>query len=107
MEVFLKQLKKDSRYADLPHQEKMVMWKNYKNLADEERIVETRGELGIQGPTINLNTCALDALERVPKLNLPTRKAIINKRESLPQQRFTSWDDVSSVAGVGTTVLNR
>ena len=39
------------------------MWKNYKGLADEERVVETRGELAIQGPTINLNTRALDDLE--------------------------------------------
>ena len=41
MEVFLKQLKKDPRYADLPRKEKLEMWKNYKDLADQERVVET------------------------------------------------------------------
>ena len=47
----------------------------------------------------------MDLLERVPKLNLPVRKAIIQKRNSLPAQRFMCWNDLLEVPGIGPVVL--
>ena len=105
MEVFLAHVKKDPRYADTTHKQRMEMWKNYQLLAVDEKIVETRGEIGVQGPTINLNLCSVDQLERVPKLNLPVRKAIVLKRSNLPGQRFTSWDQLLEVPGIGSVIL--
>ena len=39
--------------------------KDYKELAEQERLMCTRGALGFPGPTIDLNTCTVDSLERV------------------------------------------
>ena len=98
-------LRQDPRYAGSTGKQREKVWETYKALAEEERLIETRGELGVQGPTINLNTCTLDQLERIPKLNLPVRKAIILKRTTLPGQRFSSSDDLSRIPGVGVTIL--
>ena len=44
-------------------------------------------------------------LERVPKLNKLQRQAIIIKRNSLPQQQFTSWDQLQTIPGIGNATL--
>ena len=104
-EIFLAACKTNPKFQGLTHQEREEMWKKYKKLAEAERVAENRGDLGIQAPTINLNTCSIDKLERVPKLNQSLRKAIILKRNNLPGQRFTSWDDIKSIQGIGSVIL--
>ena len=104
-EQFLAAIKRDPIYVNHSSQEREQLWQDYKNIAEQERIVGTRGVLGIQGPTIDLNTCSLDHLERVPKLTLPLRQAIMLKRNSLPSQRFSNWEDLRSFPGFGNETL--
>ena len=102
---FMSALKRDSRYANYNSQEREQLWADHKELAKQERLVSTRGLLGVNGPTIDLNTCSMDHLERVPKLTQPVRKAIIVKRNNLPGQRYTSWEQLHNIAGLGATML--
>ena len=73
--------------------------------AQQERILMTRGDLGVSAPTIDFNTCSADQLERIPKLTLPVRKEIINKRLNMPNRRFASWKDLEGIKGIGPLVL--
>ena len=102
---FMTALKRDHRYANYNSQEREQLWADHKEIAKHERVVSTRGLLGVDGPTIDLNTCSMDHLERVPKLTMPIRKAIINKRNNLPGQRYTSWDQLQNIAGLGSSML--
>ena len=104
-EEFLASIKRDPRYSGYTAAQREQLWKSYKELADHERVVTTRGHLGVTTPTIDLNTCSIDALERIPKLSLPVRQAIIKKRNSLPAQRFTCWEELLDVPGLGATML--
>ena len=104
-EQFMAAAKRDSRYSGYTPQQLEEIWKDYKELAEQERVMNVRGELGVGAPTIDLNTCAIDALERVPKLTLPIRQAIILKRNSLPGKRFSSWTDLSNIPGLGVVML--
>ena len=48
-------VKRDPKYQGYSTADREELWSNYKDLANEERLIETRGVLGVQGPTINLN----------------------------------------------------
>ena len=103
--AFVTASKRDYRYASYNSQEREQLWAEHKEIAKHERVVSTRGLLGVDGPTIDLNTCSMGHLERIPKLTLPIRKAIIVKRNNLPGQRYTSWDQLQNIAGLGASML--
>ena len=52
-EQFLAALNRDHRYASYNAQQKEQLWQDYKEIAEQERIMGARGALGIQGPTID------------------------------------------------------
>ena len=94
-------------YVSLTTAEREDLYERYKETAERERMLKTRGTLGIPQATINLNTCAEDAMESIPKLNKVLRKRIINKRNNLPNQRFTSWDELATINGIGETIMDQ
>ena len=82
-------MKTNPDYADFTTADRENLYERYKETAEPERMLKTRGTLGIPQAIINLNTCVEDAMEGIPKLNKVLRKRIINKRNNLPGQRFT------------------
>ena len=47
--------------------------------------MELRASLGVAEPTIDLNTCALDELRRIPKLTLDNQQELIRLRQAHAQ----------------------
>ena len=100
-------VKMNPQYADFTAADRERLYERYRETANQERMLQTRGTLGISEATINLNTCAEDALEAIPKLSKQIRKSILHKRNNLPNQRFSSWDEVSTITGIGPTILTQ
>ena len=63
---FIAKLDEKPVYKEKSFAEKVVMWETYMKNAQQERILMTRGDLGVSAPTIDLNNCSADQLERVP-----------------------------------------
>ena len=68
---------------------------------------ESRGSLGIMEPTIDLNTCALDALKRVPKLSKDVAKQIMLFESNTKHQQFINLEHVLQVPSVGPIALRQ
>ena len=58
-------------------------------------------------PTIDLNSCAMDALERVPELSKDVAKQILLFRSNTKHQQFISWEHVLQVPSVGPFTLRQ
>ena len=71
-------VKVNPQYADFSTADRERLYEQYRETAEQERMLKTRGTLGIPQATINLNTCAEDAMENIPKLSKVLRKKIIN-----------------------------
>lgn len=53
----------------------------------------------------DINTAGVVDLAALPKIGEKLAKRIVEKRRSLPQQRFTDWAEIDAVSGVGEKVL--
>jgi hypothetical protein len=91
----------DPVFKRLSYPEKLAAWKTYKEQHEAAEITRLRGTLGIMEPTIDLNSCAMDSLERVPKLSKDVAKEILLFRSNTKHQQFINWEHVLQVPSVG------
>ena len=97
----------DPVFKKLSYPEKLAAWKKYKEIQEALEIQRLRGTLGIMEPTIDLNSCALDAMERIPKLSKDVAKSILLFRSNTKHQQFTNWEHVLQVPSVGPSTLRQ
>jgi hypothetical protein len=91
----------------LSYPEKLSAWKTYKEQHEAAEVIRIRGTLGIMEPTIDLNSCAMDALERVPKLSKDVAKQLLLFRSNTKHQQFVNWEHVLQVPSVGPVTLRQ
>ena len=80
------------------------MWFRTKLREEEKVATEVRKSLGVVEPTIDLNTCALDELRRIPKLTLENQQDLIRLRQA-HEQGIRNWTDVRRIRGVGPSIM--
>ena len=86
-------------YKGLSKNDKDQLWFRYKLREEERNAIAMRPTLGVAGPTINLNTCALDELQRIPKLTRGNCEDLIRLRHAHPRG-IQSWEDVRKIKGI-------
>ncbi len=56
------------------------------------------------GP-LNLNTATVEQMDALPRITSTAARNLVAMRETLPGRRFTTWEQVDAVSGVGPTAL--
>ena len=104
-EYYIKFLRTLPAYQNKPKAVLDQVWEAYKTEKKQADAARKRSTLGVEEPVINLNTCSLDELQRIPKLTRETQENLINTRNNLVhpatgQRGFRNWTDVIVVSGV-------
>ena len=66
--------------------------------------MQERKAVGVAEPAIDLNTCALDELRRIPKLTLDNQQELLRLRQA-HAQGIRNWMDVRKIRGVGPSIM--
>lgn len=56
------------------------------------------------GP-LNLNTATVEQIDALPRITSAAARNIVAARDALPGKRFSTWEQVDAVSGVGPTAL--
>lgn len=57
------------------------------------------------GALLSINAATVAQLDALPRITSTAARNIVAARETLPGKRFTTWEQVDAVAGVGPTAL--
>lgn len=65
------------------------------------------GAAASSGGKVNLNTATLAQIDALPRVSPRVAQAILDARNALPGRKFSSWEQVDAVTGVGESMLTK
>ena len=91
-------------YKGITKPDKDRLWHRFKLRVQELAASEERTTLGMKGPSINLNTCTVEELRRIPKLTKDMQENLVQLRH-VHSQGIRSWTEVSKIRGADFHLL--